>query len=112
MIFSNKCPKCGNTSIAGPHRVHGGDRHIKIDLPGIPTATLESYTCVGCGYTEFYADRRGIENIKSSGRFLSDASQSLLNTSYNMKCRTCGSSLSSETTFCPQCGSEIKSSSF
>ena len=62
------CPKCQSREIAGPHRIHGGEHHIRIDLPGMPTATLEAYTCLNCGLTELFPDYGGFRNIQSSGR--------------------------------------------
>ncbi|MFW9844297.1 MAG: hypothetical protein ACFFEV_06965, partial [Candidatus Thorarchaeota archaeon] len=69
MINSGECPKCGCKSIAGPHRMYG-QQHVRIDLPGVTTATLEALTCIDCGYTELYSDRLGLQNIKKHGRFL------------------------------------------
>ncbi len=71
------------------------------------TATLESYTCITCGYTEFYADRRCIENIKRNGRFPSESPQSSHSDSYRQKCYIYGSNIPYETKFCPQCGFEF-----
>lgn len=107
MIFSQKCPKCNDSRIAGPHNVHGGDgHHVKIDLPGIKTATLDSFTCVNCGYTEFYADRIGLDNIRSSGRFLTPLSPQ--KTQYSeRRCLTCGSPVPSGERFCLECGSRV-----
>lgn len=51
MIDSGTCPKCGSKQIAGPHRIMG-QHHVRVDLPGLLTATLESLTCGICGYTE------------------------------------------------------------
>ena len=62
------CPKCQSRDIAGPHRLHADDRHLKIDLPGISTATLESFICLNCGYTELFPDYGGLENIRQNGR--------------------------------------------
>ncbi|MHA1449420.1 MAG: hypothetical protein ACTSP4_08375, partial [Candidatus Hodarchaeales archaeon] len=71
MLFRGKCPKCGCGTIGGPFRIHGGDSsHVKIDLPGFSTATLDAFTCCDCGFTEFYADQGGIDNVRRSGRFL------------------------------------------
>ena len=69
MKNSNTCPKCGGTKIAGSHNVHAGDMHIRVNLPGFSTATVDSYTCANCGYTEFYSDSLGLKNIRRSGRF-------------------------------------------
>ena len=62
------CPKCNNREIAGPHRLHADERHLKIDLPGLSTATLEAFTCLNCGYTELFPDVGGMNNLRRSGR--------------------------------------------
>ncbi|NHJ01446.1 MAG: zinc-ribbon domain-containing protein [Candidatus Heimdallarchaeota archaeon] len=76
-----------------------------IDLPGLKTATLDTYTCTIYGYTEFYADQLGLENIKSSGRFLSKISDRV---DYSTRwCSDCGSSIPPEEKFCPKCGKQL-----
>ncbi|MFW9992124.1 MAG: hypothetical protein ACFFD4_08670 [Candidatus Odinarchaeota archaeon] len=105
MIFSGKCPKCSNSRIAGPHRIHGGDgHHIRIDLPGMSTATLDSFTCAKCGYTEFYSDQGGLSNINRSGRFI-ELSTSIAST-VSVECRECGNPLMAGDGFCPRCGTK------
>ena len=100
MNRKGKCPKCGGGNVAGPHRVHGGDgAYVKIDLPGFSTATLESFTCADCGYTELYSDRGGLKNIQSSGRFRTQTTQHERNT-----CSICGTRLHAGSNRCPECG--------
>jgi predicted nucleic-acid-binding Zn-ribbon protein len=96
------CPKCGDDRIAGPHRVHAGDYHLKIDLPGFPTATLESFTCANCGYTEFYSDRIGLDNIRSSGRFRVSPQRRAPKT-----CPVCSTEVRPGTTRCSECGYQL-----
>ncbi|MFX1481740.1 MAG: zinc-ribbon domain-containing protein [Promethearchaeota archaeon] len=93
MIHTGTCPKCGSTRIAGPHKI-AGEHHVRIDLPGFSTATLESFTCAECGYTEFYVDRIGLQNINNSGRFV-------LHTYHTPQVR-------SEKRVCPYCGTELR----
>ncbi|MHA2298567.1 MAG: zinc-ribbon domain-containing protein [Candidatus Hodarchaeales archaeon] len=114
LILSNKCPKCGHKSIAGPHRVHGGNSPVKIDLPGHLKATLDAFTCAGCGYTEFYADDLGVTNIRSSGRFIESPIQMepVRNArsekpSEPEKCKKCGNIVSLDDKFCLQCGNKL-----
>ncbi len=118
MINSLTCPKCKNTRIAGPHRVHADASHSKIDLPGLSTATLHAFTCVTCGYTELYADQMGRRNINNSGRFLSkrisqrrsptsDTTRIRSTTVSNDVCSTCGALISGDTIFCHDCGSKL-----
>jgi predicted nucleic-acid-binding Zn-ribbon protein len=103
MIRSKKCPKCGDNRIAGPHNVHGGDgTHIKIDLPGFSTATLLALTCADCGYTEFYSDRIGLDNIRSSGRFVIQTRPIRPS-----KCSVCGAPATGKESYCKECGSLI-----
>ncbi|MHA1993356.1 MAG: hypothetical protein ACW97Z_02330 [Candidatus Hodarchaeales archaeon] len=118
MKISESCPKCHRSRIAGPHRVHADRSHSKIDLPGLSTATLQAYTCIDCGYTEFYADHMGRENIKKSGRFLSqrrtepdfhtvDFDRTRRINKRNDVCPTCGALVTGETIFCDDCGSKL-----
>ncbi|TFG34087.1 zinc-ribbon domain-containing protein [Candidatus Thorarchaeota archaeon] len=101
MIKTGRCPKCGGTNIAGPHRIFG-EQHVRVDLPGILTATLEAVTCANCGYTELYSDSLGLENIRKAGRFLS-TSQSASRT----RCPYCETELRSGASFCPECGNTV-----
>lgn len=105
MILSHKCPKCNNTRIAGPHRLHAYG-HLSVDLPGSKTATLECVTCATCGYTEFYADKKGLENINQVGRFLAEFPSKSQNSSEKW-CPTCGASIYATTTFCSKCGTRV-----
>ena len=102
MIHSKTCPKCGSGRIAGPHRIYG-QHHVRIDLPGFSTATLESFTCADCGFTEFYADQIGLKNINASGRFLQEYAQPELHI-VRRDCPYCGTKLKAGATFCHECG--------
>ena len=102
MIRTKTCPKCGSNRIAGPHRVYG-QHHVRIDLPGIATATLESFTCADCGFTEFYADRVGLQNVNTSGRFGLDSTQQEQRVT-RRQCPYCGSDLRSGEISCHECG--------
>ena len=107
LIFSIQCPKCNNSEIAGPHRIHADRSHSKIDLPGFSTATLEAYTCTQCGYTEFYVDQGGRVNMKQSGRFLYHSS-GIQPSSYWSTCPTCGASVLEKTDCCNHCGGKLE----
>ena len=96
------CPKCGGNRIAGPHRVHASDSHVRVDLPGFSTATLESFTCADCGYTELYSDRIGLGNIRSSGRFRTPVREERVKT-----CPVCATKLHPNSTRCPECGYQL-----
>ena len=67
MKSTGKCPKCGETDIRGPHRIQA-QAHVAVDLPGIRTATFDSFTCTSCGFTELYTDYVGLKNLKQDGR--------------------------------------------
>ena len=101
MIKEGECPKCGGKNISGPHRMFG-QQHIRLDLPGLSTATLEAYTCADCGYTELYSDNLGLTNIRKAGRFIS-TSQGMGST----HCPYCGTEVRLGTTLCPECGNTI-----
>ncbi|MHA1136771.1 MAG: hypothetical protein ACTSSE_09805 [Candidatus Thorarchaeota archaeon] len=105
MINSGECPKCGCQKIAGPHRIFGRS-HVAIDLPGMSTATLESLTCTDCGYTELYADRIGLQNIKRDGRFLQRAAESSSRGEPRI-CAFCGTIVRRDATVCPECGNNF-----
>ncbi|MHA1967572.1 MAG: zinc ribbon domain-containing protein [Candidatus Hodarchaeales archaeon] len=63
MLKSNKiCQGCGSSRIAGPHQVWGGNSRTRVILPK-KTASLISFSCVDCGFTELYVDPKGLENI-------------------------------------------------
>ena len=96
------CPKCGDNHIAGPHRVHASEHHLKIDLPGFSTATLESFTCANCGYTELYSDRMGLNNIRSSGRFRQPVQHAAPKT-----CPVCATKVHPGSDRCPECGYQL-----
>ena len=104
MFSTKKCPKCGDNRIAGPHHIHGGEHHIKIDLPGWSTATLVALTCANCGYTEFYSDKIGLDNIRKSGRFIFHTQA---RPTRPTKCSVCGAPTSRESVYCEECGSLI-----
>ncbi len=105
MIRTKTCPKCGGGRIAGPHRIYG-QHHVRIDLPGMSTATLESFTCADCGFTEFYADRIGLQNINTSGRFVLDSAQQEQRVT-ERQCPYCGSDLRPDAISCHECGQYI-----
>jgi predicted nucleic-acid-binding Zn-ribbon protein len=105
MKSSHKCPQCGNRRIAGPHRLHAYG-HLSIDLPGSKTATLECLTCSECGYTEFYVDKKGLENINQDGRFLEESfSKSYF--SSERWCLSCGSLIFEKSQYCHKCGARV-----
>jgi predicted nucleic-acid-binding Zn-ribbon protein len=103
MIRSKKCPKCEDSRIAGPHNVWGGDAHIKIDLPGLYTATLVAFTCTNCGYTELYSDSAGLTNLRRDGRFLAYQQQST-----QIHCARCGARLRPGEGICYECGAQVE----
>lgn len=106
MKILHKCPKCNNSRIAGPHRLHAYG-HLSIDLPGSKTATLNALTCANCGFTEFYSDKKGLRNINQVGRFLTDVSEQL-NFSSEKWCPTCGSIILDKHQFCTNCGAPLE----
>ncbi len=107
MLSARKCPKCDNEQIAGPHKLQGKDSHrIRIDLPGLKTAMLESFTCTHCGYTELYSDRLGLKNIIQTGRFLPHVSAPDAVRPTQI-CSNCGAQINEGGRFCTTCGAEI-----
>ncbi|MFW9964699.1 MAG: zinc-ribbon domain-containing protein [Candidatus Sifarchaeia archaeon] len=108
MIHTGTCPKCGSNRIAGPHKV-AGQHYVRIDLPGFSTATLESFTCADCGYTEFYSDQVGLRNINTSGRFVLSQQQTysdpyLESPPPRRMCPYCGTQLRPGSLTCHECG--------
>jgi len=106
MIKSKTCPKCGGTRIAGPHTVYGGDgNHIRVDLPGLSTATLDTFTCSECGYTEFYADKIGLRNVRSSGRFVLNPGMGAFRVP--KRCPNCGAKTRPGLKYCQECATQF-----
>jgi predicted nucleic-acid-binding Zn-ribbon protein len=102
MIHTQTCPKCGSHRIAGPHKI-AGQHYVRIDLPGFSTATLESFTCADCGFTELYADQVGLRNINDSGRFVLGSAQQEQQFE-KRTCPYCGSELRPGSMTCHECG--------
>ncbi|MFX0172916.1 MAG: hypothetical protein ACFE9L_13455 [Candidatus Hodarchaeota archaeon] len=101
MISTEKCLHCGNSNIAGPHRLQGSS----ILLSRMRTATLNAHTCDNCGYTELFADQRGLNNIRKFGTYV-DANITNKKT-YGKYCSICGSSIVNAARFCTECGTSI-----
>ncbi len=101
MIKSKTCPKCGGTEIAGPHNVHGANQHLAIDLPGLSTATFDTFTCSECGYTEFYVDKIGRQNIRSKGRFILNPQSGAPRVP--KRCPSCGAKTRPGSSYCHEC---------
>ena len=118
-MSSVSCSNCGSTQIAGPYRIHGGNGHIKIDLPGLRTATLVSLTCTNCGYVEFYVDDGGLRNIRRLIQYVPEEEkeepeiddeeeiepESETETIYY--CTQCNHEVNPEDRFCPNCGQKL-----
>jgi len=69
MLKSNKiCPGCKSSRIAGPHKVATGNSQTRVWLSS-RSASLLSFSCADCGFTELYADPKGLENINKYGLF-------------------------------------------
>ena len=96
-----KCPKCGQSNIAGPHRI-AGKYSVHVQLSAFHTATLHSFTCVNCGYTELYVDQKGLENIRNKGHLASTPQEG-----ETAHCPVCGAEIVSGTTVCPECGNTM-----
>jgi predicted nucleic-acid-binding Zn-ribbon protein len=115
MKESGKCPKCGSADIRGPHRIQG-QYHVKVDLPGMRTATFDSFTCTNCGYSELYTDSLGLDNLKTDGRkhYVRGDYQNRqmkignINANFTVTCSNCISPLAEEDVFCPNCGEKVE----
>lgn len=64
MKKTSTCPKCDSREIAGPLENKSSAGIIML-LTAFVTATYEAYTCMDCGYSEFYPDKKGMENIRN-----------------------------------------------
>ena len=67
------CPRCKNNQIKGPYNAgHTLPRDhncpLTLTIPFMHTATLETFTCANCGYTEYYVNEKGLKNLKSKGK--------------------------------------------
>jgi len=47
--------------------------NIVIYLPNFRTATLRALTCLKCGYSQLYADKKGLKNLKEAVLTLAEA---------------------------------------
>ena len=102
MTQERKCPKCGGSNIAGPHKV-SGKYPIRVDIAGFHTATLRAFTCADCGFTEFYVDSKGLKNIHKDDKTLSRPQEG-----ETAHCPLCGAEVVPGTTVCPECGNTIQ----
>ena len=68
MIHIGICPNCQSKEIAGPNTLHADKSHVKIDLPGFSTGTIESYSSLNCGFTELYPDYGGFQKLCNNGK--------------------------------------------
>ncbi len=92
MRFTQKCPICGNTEISGPHIID------RVHLLNLRTSTINALTCLECGYTEQYADKKGLENMRKYGRPYKLPG---LEDEY---CPKCGANFQKGTVKCSKCG--------
>lgn len=74
------------------------------------TATLKAFTCMICGYTELYADDKGLENIKNGCSAISSNpyQQRILEGKKIIYCHNCGKKIFKTDHLCPDCGTEQK----
>lgn len=74
MKKSGICPICGSSEIKGPYRVGNHTEPanlimaVKIKINFMYSAMLETFTCAQCGYSEYYVDNKGLENIRIHGK--------------------------------------------
>ena len=61
------CPKCGSNEVKGFYKPMS-QMHVAVLISKWHSATLETLSCANCGYTEFYSDEKGIENLRSEGK--------------------------------------------
>ncbi len=66
MKKTGTCPKCGSIKMAGllNNKVGTNYGNLYFLVSDWRTATYEAYTCMDCGYSEFYPDEKGLENIR------------------------------------------------
>lgn len=68
------CPICGSNEIKGPYRAGNHTEPVnlamalKITISFRFSATLETFTCAHCGYSEYFVDQKGLENIRKHGK--------------------------------------------
>lgn len=100
MKFTQECPICGSTEISGPHYLSGrfGPSIPLIALPNGRTSMLKSLTCSKCGYSQLYADEKGLKNIKNAGRTYEMPDMG------NEYCPNCGASFEHGLRRCSKCG--------
>lgn len=65
---TGRCPKCQNRGIATNKvraRMFGLGARVYIPAGNLRTSTLKAYVCLKCGYSELYADEKGLKNLKT-----------------------------------------------
>ncbi len=100
MRFTQECPICGGTKISGPHYVTlpFGRTVPVISLPNGRTASLQSLTCLTCGHTQIFVDKKGLHNIREGGKVYK------LPEMENEFCPQCGASFEQGLRRCSKCG--------
>ncbi len=59
-----KCPKCGNNDIV---KINNGERNAVFTGSAILSAVaLDTYICLGCGYTEEWIDEGYFYKLRNS----------------------------------------------
>ncbi|MHA1975407.1 MAG: hypothetical protein ACW98F_06215 [Candidatus Hodarchaeales archaeon] len=100
MKFTQECPICGSNNISGAHPVStmlGGGIPVIVLQTG-RTSRLRSLTCLTCGYTQIYADRKGLQNLRESGKVYEIPDME------NVYCPQCGARFEKGLRKCSKCG--------
>ncbi|MFX0114144.1 MAG: zinc ribbon domain-containing protein [Candidatus Hodarchaeota archaeon] len=68
MKTTGKCSKCQSRAIAANKvrsRLFGLGARVHIPTGNLRTSAFMALICLECGYTEFYADEKGLRNLNA-----------------------------------------------
>ena len=71
MKNTKKCPKCGSNNIVrfdGRCGPYGSGNNIMTGNTIFSGVNVNTYVCIGCGYTEEWIDKCDLEKLENSRR--------------------------------------------
>ncbi|MHA2497382.1 MAG: zinc ribbon domain-containing protein [Candidatus Hodarchaeales archaeon] len=66
MKTTGRCPKCQSKEIVTNKiraRMFGLGARVHLPAGNLRTSAFVAFACLECGYTEFYADEKGLKNL-------------------------------------------------
>jgi len=68
MKTTRRCPKCQSRALVSNRvraRLFGLGARVHIPAGNLRTSAIYAIVCLECGYSEFYADDKGLRNLKA-----------------------------------------------